>query len=87
MTANPSTQTSNIRERPSKRFPTIERLAEGWAVYKENLIGKIGLTLLVRGPGLLVAGASQLATRLGRTSGIMLLLAYAVYAIMRIRGI
>jgi peptide/nickel transport system permease protein len=47
MTANPSTQTSNIRERPSKRFPTIERLVEGWAVYKENLIGKIGLTLLV----------------------------------------
>jgi len=47
MTANPSTQTSNIRERASKRFPTIERLAEGWAVYKENLIGKIGLTLLV----------------------------------------
>jgi len=47
MTANPSTQPSNIRERPSKRFPTIERLAEGWAVYKENLIGKIGLTLLV----------------------------------------
>ena len=47
MTANPSMQTSNTRERPSKRFPTIERLAEGWAVYKENLIGKIGLTLLV----------------------------------------
>ena len=44
---NPSTRTSNTRVRPSKRFPTLERLKEGWTVYKENLIGKIGLTLLV----------------------------------------
>jgi len=42
-----STQTSNISAKPSKRFPIIERLKEGWGVYKENLIGKIGLTLLV----------------------------------------
>ncbi len=47
MTVNRSTRTSNTRVRPSKRFPTLERLKEGWAVYKENLIGKIGLTLLV----------------------------------------
>jgi peptide/nickel transport system permease protein len=46
MTVNPSTQTSNISVKPFKRFPTIERLLEGWEVYKENLIGKIGLTLL-----------------------------------------
>ncbi len=25
----------------------VERFLEGWSVYKENLIGKIGLTLLV----------------------------------------
>ncbi len=42
-----STQTSNISAKPSKKFPIIERLKEGWGVYKENLIGKIGLTLLV----------------------------------------
>ena len=47
MTENQSTQTSKISVRPAKRFPTIERLKEGWSVYKENLIGKIGLTLLV----------------------------------------
>ena len=47
MTVNQSTQTSKISVRPAKRFPTIERLKEGWSVYKENLIGKIGLTLLV----------------------------------------
>lgn len=47
MTVNRSTRTSNISIRPSKKFPTLERLKEGWAVYKENLIGKIGLTLLV----------------------------------------
>ena len=47
MTVNPSIQTSKISVRPAKRFPTIERLKEGWSVYKENLIGKIGLTLLV----------------------------------------
>ena len=42
-----STQTSNVSARPSKKSPTIERLVEGWGVYKENLIGKSGLTLLV----------------------------------------
>ncbi|HUT44467.1 MAG TPA: hypothetical protein VMW95_09035, partial [Desulfobacterales bacterium] len=47
MTENKSTQISKDNKRSPKKFPTVERFLEGWSVYKENLIGKIGLTLLV----------------------------------------
>lgn len=30
-----------------KRFPWMDRLRGGWAIYKQNLLGKIGLSLLV----------------------------------------
>ncbi|MBW2607480.1 MAG: ABC transporter permease [Deltaproteobacteria bacterium] len=38
-------------EKPDKkslnRFPLIARFRKGWAIYRQNLLGKIGLTLLV----------------------------------------
>jgi len=30
-----------------KKFPWMDRLRRGWAIYKQNLLGKIGLSLLV----------------------------------------
>lgn len=47
MKATESTQISNGSGRQSKRFPLMERFLEGWSVFKESLIGRIGLTLLV----------------------------------------
>jgi peptide/nickel transport system permease protein len=47
MTESGSIQISNDKKRNPKKFPMVERFLEGWSVYKENLIGKIGLTLLV----------------------------------------
>jgi len=34
-------------KRHLKRFPWMDRLRGGWAIYKQNLLGKIGLSLLV----------------------------------------
>jgi len=34
-------------KRHLKKFPWIDRLRGGWAIYKKNLLGKIGLSLLV----------------------------------------
>ena len=31
----------------SDRIHLIERLAKGWAIFKQNLLGKIGLTLMI----------------------------------------
>lgn len=47
MKATESTQISNGSGRQSKRFPLMERFLEGWSVFKESLMGRIGLTLLV----------------------------------------
>jgi peptide/nickel transport system permease protein len=47
MTENTLIHISNDIEKHPKKFPKVERFLEGWSVYKENLIGKIGLTLLV----------------------------------------
>jgi peptide/nickel transport system permease protein len=46
MTEIASTQISNSGGGQSKKSPTIERFLDGWSVYKESLIGKIGLLLL-----------------------------------------
>ncbi|MBT8350904.1 MAG: hypothetical protein KJO26_06695, partial [Deltaproteobacteria bacterium] len=29
------------------KFPWMARFREGWAIYRQNLLGKIGLTLLI----------------------------------------
>ena len=29
------------------RFPWLESFLEGWSIFKQNLLGKIGLSLLV----------------------------------------
>jgi len=34
-------------KRHLKRFPWMDRLRGGWAIYKQNLLGRIGLSLLV----------------------------------------
>ena len=34
-------------KRRLRKFPWMDRLRGGWAIYKQNLLGKIGLTLLV----------------------------------------
>jgi len=34
-------------KRHLKKFPWMDRLRGGWAIYKKNLLGKIGLSLLV----------------------------------------
>ncbi len=34
-------------KRHLKKFPWIDRLRGGWAIYKQNLLGRIGLSLLV----------------------------------------
>jgi len=34
-------------KRHLKKFPWLDRLRGGWAIYKQNLLGKIGLSLLV----------------------------------------
>lgn len=47
MKATESAQISNGSGRQSKRFPLMERFLEGWSVFKESLMGRIGLTLLV----------------------------------------
>ncbi len=47
MTINRSAQIPNGDKRSPKKSPTVERFLEGWSVYKENLIGKIGLILLI----------------------------------------
>ncbi|MBE9569092.1 MAG: ABC transporter permease [Proteobacteria bacterium] len=40
-----SMETSHKRH--LKRFPWMDRLRGGWAIYKQNLLGRIGLSLLV----------------------------------------
>jgi peptide/nickel transport system permease protein len=47
MPENGSTQISNFNKRNPKRSSMVERFLEGWSIYKENLIGKIGLALLI----------------------------------------
>lgn len=47
MTENRSTQILNHNRRRPKKFLFVDRFLEGWSVYRENLIGKIGLALLV----------------------------------------
>jgi peptide/nickel transport system permease protein len=47
MTANESIQKANGNVRQSKRLALVDRFLEGWSIFKENLIGKIGLTLLI----------------------------------------
>jgi len=47
MTASESTRISNGNGKPSKKFIMVDRFLEGWSVFKENLIGKIGLSLLI----------------------------------------
>jgi peptide/nickel transport system permease protein len=47
MTEKRLIQTPNNIEKHTNKFPKVARFLEGWSVYKENLIGKIGLVLLV----------------------------------------
>jgi len=47
MTKNRPIQTSNDNKSNPQKSPMVDRFLEGWSVYKESLIGKIGLTLLV----------------------------------------
>lgn len=47
MTANESIQKANGNGRQPKRLALVDRFLEGWSIFKENLIGKIGLTLLI----------------------------------------
>jgi peptide/nickel transport system permease protein len=47
MTENSSTQILNDNKRRAQKSPMVDRFLEGWSVYRENQIGKIGLTLLV----------------------------------------
>jgi peptide/nickel transport system permease protein len=47
MPENGSTQISNVNQRDPKKSSMVERFLEGWSIYKENLIGKIGLALLI----------------------------------------
>lgn len=47
MTASESTLISNNNQRPSKKLVLVERFLEGWSVFKESMIGKIGLVLLI----------------------------------------
>jgi len=34
-------------KRHLKKFPWMDRFRGGWAIYKQNLLGRIGLSLLV----------------------------------------
>lgn len=47
MTASESTLISDNNQRPSKKLVIVERFLEGWSVFKESMIGKIGLVLLI----------------------------------------
>jgi len=46
MTAKTLNTGSNIPSELAERYHWIDRFLEGWSVFKENFIGKIGLTLL-----------------------------------------
>jgi peptide/nickel transport system permease protein len=46
MTASESTLILDNNQGPSKKLVLIDRFLEGWSVFKESLIGKIGLVLL-----------------------------------------
>jgi peptide/nickel transport system permease protein len=41
------TDIDNSRKAHLKKFPWVDRLRRGWAIYRQNLLGKIGLSLLV----------------------------------------
>ena len=41
------TDIDNSRKVHLKKFPWMDRLRRGWAIYRQNLLGKIGLSLLV----------------------------------------
>jgi peptide/nickel transport system permease protein len=41
------TDIDNSRKAHLKKFPWMDRLRRGWAIYRQNLLGKIGLSLLV----------------------------------------
>jgi peptide/nickel transport system permease protein len=40
------TDIDNSRKAHLKKFPWMDRLRRGWAIYRQNLLGKIGLSLL-----------------------------------------
>ena len=42
-----NTDMENPRKTHLKKFPWMDRLRRGWAIYKQNLLGRIGLSLLV----------------------------------------
>ena len=41
------TDIENPNKAHLKKFPWVDRLRRGWAIYRQNLLGKIGLSLLV----------------------------------------
>ena len=43
MTADPSRRENNIRE----RYPWLNSFLDGWGIFKQSLLGRIGLTLLI----------------------------------------
>ena len=47
MTTTELTQISHSSGKLSRKWPMVERFLEGWSIFTESLIGKIGLTLLV----------------------------------------
>ena len=47
MTTTESAQMTGDSRKHYHKFPMVERFLDGWSIFAESLIGKIGLTLLV----------------------------------------